>query len=154
MIARKLIEIHLREGVTARLLLTPALYGVAKERGIDLYTSGTQDKTSWVVDLYAKMAYCAAISAWEVESVDDPGKGEFPFNFEDFTIWAWENPKEFGTTIDAILLALTGKRARDYVREEAAEAEAEKKKTRPRTSRSLSRWITRKSKPSSAGAAE
>ena len=144
MIARKLIEVHLEEGVTAKLLLTPALYGVAKERGINLFPPevAAQDKTSRVFDLYAKIAYCAAISAWEVEAVDDPDKGDCPWTFEQFTIWSWNNQKEFGRTVDAILEALTGKSARAYVRE-AVQEEVEKKKMRKR---SPFRWIMRKSR--------
>ena len=151
MIARKVIEIHLQEGVKAKLLLTPALYGVAKERGINLFPPEVtaQDQTSRVFELYGKIAYCAAISAWEVDAVDDPDKGPFPWTYEDFSLWAWDNQKEFGQTVNAILEALTGKSARAYLREEAAAA-AEKKKTK----KGLFRWITRKSKRSSSGAAE
>lgn len=147
MIARKVIEIHLREGVKAKLLLTPALYGVARERGIDLFPPERvmEDKKDRVFDLYAKIAYCAAISAWEVDAVDDPDKGDFPWTFEDFSLWSWNDQKEFGQTINAILEALTGKSARDYLREQA-QKEAEKKKMRKR---SPFRWIMRKSRLSS-----
>ena len=147
MIARKVIEIHLREGVKAKLLLTPALYGVARERGIDLFPPRLvmEDKKDRVFDLYAKIAYCAAISAWEVDAVDDPGRGAFPWTFEDFSLWSWNDQKEFGQTINAILEALTGKSARAYVRE-AVQEEAEKKK---KNRRSPFRSIMRKSRLSS-----
>lgn len=149
MLTRTVITIHIREGVTARLLLTPALYGVARERGIDLFPqeSPNQDKETRFVSQYTKLAYCAAISAWEVEAVDDPDKGDFPWKYEDFLLWAYDNPRELGKTVDAILQALTGKSARDYARE-AAQKEAEDEKKKQRRKRPFL-WITGRSKPSS-----
>lgn len=145
MLVRTQTTIQLKEGVTVKLLLTPALYGVARERGIDFTTPPTEgaDKQARTLDQYAKIAYCAAILAWEVDAVDDPGKGDFPYTFADFHLWSYDRPKEFGKTIDAILLALTGKHVRDYVKEGAS---VEKKKTRKG---SPFRWITTKLKRSS-----
>lgn len=146
MVARTVILINLKEGVSVKLLLTPALYGVAKERGLDLFTrpADGQDKELRGLEQYTKIAYCAAINAWQVAAVDDPELGEFPYNYEDFHLWSYAQPKEFGKAIDAILVALTGKSAREYVRE-AEGPQDEKKKRTP----SLFRWITRRSKPSS-----
>lgn len=150
MIARTVITIHLEEGVTAKLLLTPALYGVAKERGIDFVTETPDaDKDAQFVTRYSKVAYCAAISAWEVDAVDDPDKGPCPWRYEQFVTWAYGNPKEFGAVVDAILVALTGKSARDYLREaKAAAAEEEVKKKTIQKKRPFL-WIMGRSKPSS-----
>ena len=147
MITRTVITINLEEGVTAKLLLTPALYGIAKERGIDFVTDTGEDKQVQFVARYTKIAYCAAISAWEVDAVDDPEKGAFPWKYEDFFAWAYGNPEEFGKTVDAILVALTGKSAREYVREARKEAEDEKKAKDQRRRPFL--WIMGRSRPSS-----
>lgn len=148
MIPRKVITIHLKEGETAKLLLTPALYGVAKERGIDItgMPAEGQDRKTHVFDQYAKIAYCAAISAWEVDGVDDPDQGPFPYTFEDFAIWAYSEQAEFGRTINDILQALTGKSVREYLREAG---ESEKKKSSQQKETLWSRLITRRSKRSS-----
>lgn len=148
MIVRKVIIIHLKEGVTAKLLLTPALYGIAKERGIEIFAAPTDKEDTRSLEQYVKIAYCAAILAWEVGAVDDPDQGEFPYTFEDFHLWSYDNPRDFGKAIDAILIALTGKSARQYIRE-AEEATDEKKKTDRSKRWHPFRWITGKLKRSS-----
>lgn len=135
MIVQTQVSIQLKEGVTADLLLTPALYGVAKERGIDLFgeiarrEDGAEPRVGKTLECYSKIAYCAAILAWEVDAVDHPGKGECPYTYKDFYVWAYANPREFGRTIKAILAALTGKTFGEYLAEQQEGGEAEKKKT-------------------------
>lgn len=154
MLPRTIITIHLLEGVTAKLLLTPALYGVAKERRIDLFKAKEEgeERSSWLVEQYSKIAYCAAISAWEVDAVDNPDVGDFPFTYEDFFTWAWSNAEEFAKTVNAILEALTGKSVEDYVREARGGDDVGKKKAPAAGTgtRSLQRFlIMRRSKNSS-----
>ena len=98
--------IELREGVTAELLVTPALYSVAKKRGIDL--AADVNAGDWVSS-YIKTIYCAAISAWEVAAVDNPKLGEFPYKYEDFHTWAWEDQERFIGVVQDVYRALTGK---------------------------------------------
>jgi hypothetical protein len=100
------LSIELREGVTAELLVTPALYSVAKKRGIDL--TADVNAGDWVTS-YIKTIYCAAISAWEVAAVDDPKRGEFPHKYEDFHAWAWEDRDRFTAVVRSVFQALTGK---------------------------------------------
>lgn len=107
-------SIELREGVTVEILVTPALYGVAKRRGIDL----TADVNAGdVYGSYVKTLYCAAISAWEVAAVDDPKLGEFPYKYSDFHEWAWADAKRLARMVAFIYEALTGKRFEDIGKE-------------------------------------
>ena len=124
----KQTDITLKQGVRVRLLLTPALYGVGKARGIDLTTvmRDASDSTG-MIRSYAKLAYCAAINQWEVEAVDNPDKGAFPYTFADFDGWSWEQQDEVREFINAVLLAFTGKGLKDYAKE--GDSTALKKKT-------------------------
>lgn len=138
MIAPKVTSIEIRTGVKVNLLLTPALYGIAKERGIDLFgpvhnaaEQDDQERYKATVEAYARIAYCAAISYWEVDCVDHPEAGAFPYTFADFYSWAWDNPRDFAQAIEAIMVAMTGKPLREYLKElDKAAEEDEKKKTR------------------------
>lgn len=103
-------SIELKEGVTVEILVTPALYSVAKRRGIDLVGDVNAGD---VYGSYVKMMYCGAISAWEVEAVDNPEKGEFPYKFSDFHEWAWADTKRLAGTIAFMYEAMTGKRMSD-----------------------------------------
>lgn len=106
--------IELREGVTVEILVTPALYGVAKRHGIDL----TADINAGdVYGSYVKTLYCAAISAWEVAAVDDPTLGEFPYKYGDFHDWAWADTARLARIVAFIYEALTGKRFGDIGKE-------------------------------------
>jgi hypothetical protein len=110
---------------------------VAKERGIDLLDDLRKSKAedaesgdiAHTVRAYTKMAYCAAISSWEVEAVDNPDQGEFPYEYADFFAWAWKNPREFGRTLQDILVALSGKSVREFLAEQKA-ADVKKKPSR------------------------
>ena len=114
--------IELREGVTAELLVTPALYSVAKKRGIDLVAD--LNAGDWITS-YIKTIYCAAILAWEVAAVDDPKRGEFPYKYEDFFAWAWADQTRFKGVVNSVFQALTGKTL-----EEATAAGVKKKSGR------------------------
>ena len=107
-------SIELREGVAVEILVTPALYSVAKRRGIDLVSDINAGD---VYGSYVKMLYCAAISAWEVAAVDDPKRGDFPYKFADFHEWAWADTERLARIVAFIYEALTGKRFEDIGKE-------------------------------------
>ena len=100
------LQIELKDGVAVDLLVTPALYSVAKRRQIDLVADVNAGD---VTTSYIKIIYCAAISAWEVAAVDDPKRGEFPYKYEDFFAWAWEDQARLSKAIASVYEALTGK---------------------------------------------
>lgn len=108
--------IELKDGVAVELLVTPALYAVAKRRGIDPVADANAGD---VTTSYIKVIYCAAILAWEVAAVDDPKRGEFPYKYGDFFAWAWADQERFSRALADVYEALTGKKL---------EAEAVKKK--------------------------
>ena len=118
-------SIELKEGVAVEILVTPALYSVAKRRGIDLVAD--INAGDWQSS-YVKMLYCAAISAWEVAAVDDPSRGEFPYTFADIHEWAWADTARLAKTIGFMYEALTGKPLKDAV----GSKEGVKKNARPR----------------------
>lgn len=107
-------SIELKDGVAVEILVTPALYSVAKRRGIDLVSD--INAGDWQGS-YIKMLYCAAISAWEVAAVDDPKRGEFPYKFSDIYEWAWADTERLGRIVAFIYEALTGKRFEDIAAE-------------------------------------
>lgn len=107
-------SIELKDGVAVEILVTPALYSVAKRRGIDLVAD--INAGDWQGS-YIKMLYCAAISAWEVAAVDDPKRGEFPYKFSDIYEWAWADTERLGRIVAFIYEALTGKRFEDIAAE-------------------------------------
>ena len=125
----KTYDIELRQGERVRALLTPALYGVASRKGIDLTAeiNGASKDVTAMARAYAKMAYCAAINQWEVERVDNPSAPDFAYSFSDFDTWSWENQKDLLGFIDAVLLAFTGKGLSE---QKEAAGEGLKKKTR------------------------
>lgn len=116
-------QIEIREGVMVDILVTPALYRVAQRRGIDL---GPGDSTDPFTP-YIKMAYCAAINAWEVDAVDNPGKGELPYKYADFDEWAWSDKARLAELIGFMYEAITGKVLKEEV---ADEVKKKTKKTR------------------------
>lgn len=108
--------IELREGVTVEILVTPALYGEAKRRGIDLMADANAGD---VYGSYIKIIYCAAISAWEVAAVDDPKMGAFPYKYADFYEWAWADRDRLAGMVAFVYEAMTGKRFEDLEKEAA-----------------------------------
>ena len=109
-------SIELKDGVAVEILVTPALYSVARRRGIDLVADMNDGD---VYGSYVKMFYCAAISAWDVAAVDDPGKGEFPYKFSDIYEWAWADTARLARMVAFMYEALTGKRFGDIGKEAA-----------------------------------
>lgn len=103
---------EIKEGVVCTLRVTPALYGVASSRGIDLQSAGDNPLRT-----YVKMMYCSAINDWEIRQVDDPSLGDFPLSYSDFDDWAFAHQEEFIKVIDFMLLACTGKGIKDYQHE-------------------------------------
>lgn len=103
-------ELDFGGGVTVSILVTPALYSVAKRRGIDLVADGNAGD---IWSSYVKMLYCAAILAWEVDAVDNPGNGEFPYKFQDIHAWAWADTQRLAETVSFMYEALTGKPLKD-----------------------------------------
>lgn len=116
--------IDLREGVTVSILVTPALYGVAKRRGIDLVADANAGDT---YASYVKIIYCAAINAWEVAAVDDPKRGEFPYTFADFHTWAWADRDRLTKMVAFCYEAMTGKRWDDLLKDAGEKAVGSKK---------------------------
>lgn len=116
-------QIELREGVAVDVLVTPALYRVAKQRGINLVSDSNAGDDDPFTS-YIKMLYCAAINAWEVDAVDNPGKGDFPYRYSEFDEWAWSDRARLNKMIQFLYEALTGKPLVQAV------SEVKKKKTR------------------------
>ena len=114
-VTRKIVE--LSKGVACELLVTPALYGVAARRGIDL-TSDANAGGQGVFVSYIKMMYCAAVNAWEVKAVDSPEMGAFPYKYSEFDAWAWEGPKRFIGVVTFMYEALTGRSLKEGAIEE------------------------------------
>ena len=107
-------SIGLKDGVAVEILVTPALYSVARRRGIDLVADANAGD---IYGSYIKMLYCAAISAWEVAAVDDPGRGDFPYKFADFHEWAWADTERLARIVAFMYEALTGRRFADIGKE-------------------------------------
>lgn len=103
--------------MTAELLVTPALYGVAAKRSIDLAVDAMAGNQGVLVS-YIKMAYCAAVNAWEVAAVDDPDVGECPYKYADFDAWAWADTERLGDLIAFMYEAMTGKSLKGALAEE------------------------------------
>lgn len=136
--------ITLRGGAQVELLATPALFAVAKKRGMTIEAEA--GNTAEVFSAYAKLIYLAALNAWEVRRFDDASMGECPYRLMDFVEWSSMNPEEFMKAIDFVLFALTGKELKDYATEgaKASETGEESSKTEDAEvkKKSASGWIT------------
>lgn len=112
---RKVVtEITLKEGVRAVLRCTPSVYGIAKERGIPVKGESGMD-TNKSLEVYVRLAYCAAINEWEIQHYDHPDMGECPYTLADFDSWAWGNQEEFVQFVNFFIEALTGKSVAELV---------------------------------------
>lgn len=100
---RKKIEMG---GVTVNLLVTPAIYGVARRKGMDLTISKDSGMTE-VMDTYCRIAYCAAVLANEVDRVDDAEIPVLALKYADFEEWRAQNPDEFIGLVQFMYSALT-----------------------------------------------
>ena len=135
--------ITMKGGEQVEVLATPALFAIAKRRGMTIEADA--ENTAEVFSAYTKLIYLAALNAWEVRRYDAPQMGECTYRLMDFVEWASGDADAFVKAVNFVLAALTGKELNDYATEgakpsenaeKAAEAEGVKKK-------SISTWITR-----------
>lgn len=137
--------ITLKGGAHVELLATPALFDIARKRGMAIEADA--DNAAEVFSAYTKLVYIAAINAWEVRRYDDAGMGDFPYKFMDFVEWSNGNAEEFVNVINFILSALTGKELKEYAAEQAKGSEIEKETANTGgeevKKKSASGWITR-----------
>lgn len=137
--------ITLKGGARVELLATPALFDIARKRGMAIEADA--DNAAEVFSAYAKLVYIAAINAWEVRRYDDASMGDFPYRLMDFVEWSSHDAEEFVNVINFILSALTGKELKDYATEQAKGSEIEKETANTGSEevkkKSASGWITR-----------
>lgn len=108
-------QIELREGVKVSVLVTPALYRIAERKGLDV--TGGDATAQDPFTSYIRILYCAAVNAWEVDTVDKPDMGAFPYTYAEFVEWAWSDVKRLGESVSFIYEALTGKTLKNGVEE-------------------------------------
>lgn len=137
--------IKLRGGAQVELLATPALFDIARKKGMTIEADA--DNMAEVFSAYTKLVYIAAINAWEVRRYDDASMGDFPYRLMDFVEWSSGNAEEFVNVISFILSALTGKDLKEYAAEQAKGSENEKETANTGgeevKKKSASGWITR-----------
>lgn len=137
--------IKLRGGAQVELLATPALFDIARKKGMTIEADA--DNMAEVFSAYTKLVYIAAINAWEVRRYDDASMGDFPYRLMDFVEWSSGNAEEFVNVISFILSALTGKDLKEYATEKAKGSENEKETANTGgeevKKKSASGWITR-----------
>ena len=135
--------ITLKGGEQVELLATPALFAIAKRRGMTIEADA--DNAAEVFSAYTKLIYLAALNAWEVRRYDAPQMGDCTYSLMDFVEWASNDGDGFVKAVNFVLAALTGKELNDIATEGAkpsenaeneAEAEGVKKK-------SILTWIMR-----------
>ena len=135
--------ITLKGGEQVELLATPALFAIAKRRGMTIEADA--ENAADVFNAYTKLIYLAALNAWEVRRYDAPQMGECTYRLMDFVEWASNDGEAFVKAVNFVLAALTGKELNDYASEgaktpqnaENAESDEGVKK------KSISTWITR-----------
>ena len=125
--------ITLKGGATVELLATPALFAIAKRKGMTIEADASN--AADVYSAYTKLIYLAALNAWEVRRYDDPAMGEFKYKLMDFVEWGSADVPAFVGAVNFLLSALTNKELKDYATEEAkdsdkAEEEQVKKKSK------------------------
>lgn len=120
-----LYQIELKGGAQVELLATPALFDIARKRGMAIEADA--DNAAEVFSAYTKLIYLAAINAWDVRRYDDAAMGDFPYRLMDFVEWASTDAEEFVGVVNFVLSALTGKGLKDYATEQAKGSENEKK---------------------------
>lgn len=138
--------IRMKGGAQVELLATPALFAIAKRKGM-VIQANTADGED-VLSAYTKLIYLAALNAWEVRRYDAPEMGECKLKLMDFVEWASGNRVEFIETVNFVLAALTGKELKDYATEGAKASEtagktANEKDGEEVKKKSSSTWITR-----------
>ena len=140
-----LYRIELKGGAQVELLATPALFDIARKRGMTIEADA--DNAAEVFSAYTKLIYLAAINAWDVRRYDDAAMGDFPYRLMDFVEWSSSNAEEFVKVVNFVLFALTGKDLKDYATEQAKGSENEKKAANQADEevkkKSISTWIMR-----------
>ena len=109
------------KGGVVELLATPALFGIAKSKGMTI--EADSENASEVYSAYTKLIYLAALNAWDVRRYDDPSMGEFKYRLMDFVEWASNDAEGFVKAINFVLSALTHKELKDYATEGAKPSE-------------------------------
>lgn len=130
--------IKLKGGEQVELLATPALFAIAKRRGMTIEADA--DNAADVFSAYTKLIYLAALNAWEVRRYDAPQMGECHYRLMDFVEWASGDAEAFVKAVNFILVALTGKELKDYNTGEEKSPENEEKDVKKK---STSSWTTR-----------
>lgn len=130
--------IKLKGGEQVELLATPALFAIAKRRGMTIEADA--DNAADVFSAYTKLIYLAALNAWEVRRYDAPQMGECHYRLMDFVEWASGDAEAFVKAVNFILVALTGKELKDYNTGEEKAPENEEKDVKKK---STSSWTTR-----------
>lgn len=113
--------IKMKGGAQVELLATPALFDIAKKRGMAIEADA--ENTAEVYSAYTKLIYLAALNAWEVRRYDDPTMGECGLRYMDFVEWASYDAEGFVKAINFALSALTHKELKDYATGEAKDPE-------------------------------
>lgn len=137
--------IRMRGGEQVELLATPALFVIAKKRGMSV--EAESDNVAEVHSAYTRLIYLAALNAWDVRRYDSPQMGECPYTLMDFVQWSSYDREGFVEAISFVLAALTGKELKDYATEQAKGSETGEES--PNTEdkevkkKSASGWITR-----------
>ena len=130
--------IKLKGGEQVELLATPALFAIAKRRGMTIEADA--DNAADVFSAYTKLIYLAALNAWEVRRYDAPQMGECHYRLMDFVEWASGDAEAFVKAVNFILVALTGKELKDY---NAGEEKAPENEEKDVKKKSTSSWTTR-----------
>jgi hypothetical protein len=130
--------IKLKGGEQVELLATPALFAIAKRRGMTIEADA--DNAADVFNAYTKLIYLAALNAWEVRRYDAPQMGECHYRLMDFVEWASGDAEAFVKAVNFILVALTGKELKDY---NAGEEKAPENEEKDVKKKSTSSWTTR-----------
>ncbi|MBQ2002527.1 MAG: hypothetical protein II240_04445 [Bacteroidaceae bacterium] len=130
--------IKLKGGEQVELLATPALFAIAKRRGMTIEADA--DNAADVFSAYTKLIYLAALNAWEVRRYDAPQMGECHYRLMDFVEWASGDAEAFVKAVNFILVALTGKELKDY---NTGEEKAPENEEKDEKKKSTSSWTTR-----------
>ena len=138
---RKTVEIS--EGVKVELLFTPRL-SMYQETVSPLPALSREANILQVMERYADIMYFAALNAWEL---DGHGTAEdFPHKRGDFHGWMQADPKGFMEGMNFAVRAITGKTARELIKD--GEKASENGKETPETGKDAdvkkkSSWISR-----------
>ncbi len=142
-----LYMIKMKGGAQVELLATPALFAIAKKKGMAI--KADVGNATEVFSAYTKLIYLAALNAWEVRRFDAPEMGECKLQLMDFVEWASANGQEFVQVVNFVLAALTGKELKEYATEGAKPSENAEKAANAEDGgedvkkKSTSKWITR-----------